>query len=109
MVLMAIVVAIVLFSAGFAIDFFVYLNGGVKATLYTTISKSKLTENLYYFSIDNGYWHIGPNIKKYIMITMKNPENTEIRFLEMNIFSDENEFIIYYLPISKYCVKIEIL
>lgn len=103
------VVAIVLSSAVFAIDLFLYLNGGVKTTQYAAISKTKLTENLYYFSIDNGYLRIGPDIKKYIIITIKNSKNTEIKFLEMDIFSEENEFIIHYLPISKYCIKIKML
>ena len=30
-------------------------------------------------------------------------------FVEMDILSEENELIIYYLPISKYFIKIKVL
>ena len=100
---------IVLSSTGFTIDLISYLKGGVKAKQYATISKTNLTENLYYFRVDNRYWSIGPDVKNYKMITIRNPKNMEIRFVEMDILSEENELIIYYLPISKYFIKIKVL
>ena len=109
MVSIILMLAIILSSAGFAIDLISYLKGGVKTTQYATISKTKLTENLYCFTVDNAYWSIGPDVKKHKMITIRYPKNMEIRFVEMDILSEENELIIYYLPISKYFIKIKVL
>jgi hypothetical protein len=100
---------IVLSSAGFAIDLISYLNGGIKTTQCATLSKTKLTENLYCFTVDNAYWSIGHDVKNYKMITIRYPKNMEIRFVEMDIFSEKNELIIYYLPLSKYFIKIKVL
>ena len=98
---------IVLSYAVFAIELISYLKGGIKTTQYATLSNTKLAKNIYYYTVDNRYWSIAPNIQKYKMITIRNPKNTEIRFVKTDILPMEDEYTIYYLPISKYFIKIE--
>lgn len=89
-------------------DFVAYLNGGVKSTEYVTISQSVEDSFIGYFKVNNKYWGIGGNFQKHRIITATNPKNTEIRVIHTEPFLKENLCTIYYLPISKFIIKIEI-
>lgn len=89
-------------------DFVTYLNGGVKTTEYVTISQLDKDNTTGYFTVNNKYWGIGGNFQKHRIITATNPKNTEIRVIHIESFLKENLCTIYYLPISKFIIKIEI-
>lgn len=89
-------------------DFVAYLNGGVKSSEYVTISQSVEDSFIGYFKVNNKYWGIGGNFQKHRIITATNPKNTEIRVIHTESFLKENLCTIYYLPISKFIIKIEI-
>ena len=92
----------------FATDFVAYLNGGVKSSEYVTISQSVEDSFIGYFKVNDKYWGIGGNFQKHRIITATNPKNTEIRVIHIESFLKENLCTIYYLPISKFIIKIEI-
>ena len=92
----------------FATDFVAYLNGGVKSSEYVTISQSVEDSFIGYFKVNDKYWGIGGNFQKQRIITATNPKNTEIRVIHIESFLKENLCTIYYLPISKFIIKIEI-
>ena len=89
-------------------DFVAYLNGGVKSSEYVTISQSVEDSFIGYFKVNDKYWGIGGNFQKHRIITATNPKNTEIRVKHIESFLKENLCTIYYLPISKFIIKIEI-
>ena len=91
-----------------ATDFVAYLNGGVKTTEYVTISQLDKDNTTGYFTVNDKYWGIGGNFQKHRIITATNPKNTEIRVIHIESFLKENICTIYYLPISKFIIKIEI-
>lgn len=92
----------------FATDFVAYLNGGVKSTEHVTLSQPDTGKFIGYFTVNNTYWGIGGNFQTHRIITATNPKNTEIRVIQTESFLKENLCTIYYLPISKFIMKIEI-
>ncbi len=91
-----------------ATDFVAYLNGGVKFTEYVTISQPDEDNSIGYFTVNDKYWGIGGDFQTHRIITATNPKNTEIRVIHTEPFLKENLCTIYYLPISKFIIKIEI-
>ena len=91
-----------------ATDFVAYLNGGVKTTEYVTILQLDKDNSIGYFTVNDKYWGIGGNFQTHRIITATNPKNTEIRVIHTESFLKENLCTIYYLPISKFIIKIEI-
>jgi len=91
-----------------ATDFVAYLNGGVKTTEYVTISQPDKDNSIGYFKVNDKYWGIGGNFQTHRIISATNPKNTEIRVIHTESFLKENLCTIYYLPISKFIIKIEI-
>ena len=91
-----------------ATDFVAYLNGGVKFTEYVTISQHDEDNSIGYFTVNDKYWGIGGDFQTHRIITATNPKNTEIRVIHTEPFLKENLCTIYYLPISKFIIKIEI-
>ena len=68
----------------FTADYIAYLHGGVTTTEHlTTISRSTDNNSVGYFKINDKYWGIGSDIRG-------------------------NKCRVYYLPISKFIVKVEI-
>lgn len=89
-------------------DFVAYLNGGVKSSEYVTLSQPVENNLIGYFTVNNKYWGIGGDFQKHRIITATNPKNTEIRVIHTEPFLKENLCTIYYLPISKFIIKIQI-
>lgn len=104
---MACVVALLVMFIS-VIDFVAYLNGGFKSTEYVTISQPDEDNSIGYFKVNDKYWGIGGDFQTHRIITAQNPKNTEIRVIETEPFLKENLCTIYYLPISKLIIKIEI-
>ncbi len=90
-----------------ATDFVVFLNGGVTSTEYLTILQPDTDNSIGYFTVNDEYWGIRGSFPHHKMIMSPNPKNTEIRFVQADSFLKENECIIYYLPSSKFIIKIE--
>lgn len=89
-------------------DLIAYLNGGVKTTEYVTISQPDKDNSIGYFTVNDTYWGIGENFQTHKIITVTKQKNTEIRVIHIESFLKENLCTIYYLPISKFIIKIEI-
>lgn len=89
-------------------DFVAYLKGGVKSAEYVTLSQPDTGKFIGYFTVNDTYWGIGGNFQMHGIITATNPKNTEIRVIHTEPFLKENLCTIYYLPISKFIIKIEI-
>ena len=104
---MACVVALLVMFIS-VIDFVAYLKGGVKSSEYVTLSQPVEDNSIGYFKVNEKYWGIGGNFQKHRIITATNPKNTEIRLIHTESFLKENICTIYYLPISKFIIKIEI-
>lgn len=89
-------------------DFVAYLNGGVRSSEYVALSQPVEDNSIGYFTVNDKYWGIGGNFQTHRIITATNPKNTEIRVIHTEPFLKENLCTIYYLPISKFIIKIEI-
>lgn len=102
------VLIIVSSSVVLAIDFTSCLNGGVKVTEKITLSQKKITKSLDCYTINNRYWSVGGNFQEYEMLSAIKPKNMEIKTVKLDTLIKEHEFIIYYLPITKFIVKMEV-
>ncbi len=91
-----------------ATDFVAYLNGGIKTEEYVTLSQPVEDNSIGYFTVNDTYWGIGEKFQAHKIITATNPKDTEIRVIHTEPFLKENLCTIYYLPISKFIIKIEI-
>lgn len=92
----------------FATELIAYLNGGITSTEYLSISQSHTDNPVGYFTVNNKYWGIGGNFQQRKMILIQNEKDTEIRFVQPENFLNEKKCTIYYLPISKFIMKIEV-
>jgi len=90
------------------IDLVAYLNGGVTSTEYITLSQTNTGNFIGYFTVNDTYWGIDGDFGEVKMISATNPNDTEFRFIKTNSFLKDNMCIVYYLPISKFIIKIEI-
>ena len=91
-----------------ATEFIAYLNGGITSTEYLSISQSPTDNSAGYFTVNNKYWGIGGNFQQRKMILIQNEKDTEIRFVQAENYLNKNKCTIYYLPISKFIMKIEV-
>lgn len=91
-----------------ATEFIAYLNGGITSTEYLSISQPQADNPAGYFTVNGKYWGIGGNFQQRKMILIQNEKDTEIRFVQAEDFLNENKCTIYYLPISKFIMKIEV-
>ncbi len=89
-----------------ATEFIAFLNGGVTSTEYLSIAQADNPAG--YFTVNNKYWGIGGNFQQKKMILIQNEKDTEIRFVQAEDFLNKNKCTIYYLPISKFIMKIEV-
>lgn len=92
----------------FVIEFIVYLNGGITSTEYLLITQPQADNPAGYFTVNDKYWGIGGNFQQRKMILIQNEKDTEIRFVQAEDYLNENKCTIYYLPISKFIMKIEV-
>ncbi len=92
----------------FLADFVVYLNGGVTSTEYLSITQPQADNPVGYFTVNDKYWGIGGKFQQRKMILIQNEKDTEIRFVQAEDYLNENKCTIYYLPISKFIMKIEV-
>ena len=92
----------------YSIDLVAYLNGGVKIEEYVTIFQPDEDNSIGYFAVNGKYWGIGGNFQTHKLITVTNPKNTEITVIQAEPWSKEKLCTIYYLPLSKFIMKIEI-
>ena len=92
----------------FATDFVAYLSGGVISAEHVTLSQPDEDNFIGYFTVNDKYWGIGGNFQDHRIITATTPKDTEIRVIHTEPFLKENLCTIYYLPVSKFIIKIEI-
>lgn len=93
-----------------AVEGTAYFKGGLTATeTNVKISQVNIGENADFFNVNGKYWSIhGDDIATgHTMITAQNPKNMEIRTLPAESLL-EKDFIISYLPISRYIIKMRV-
>ena len=93
----------------FTIDLISYIKGGCTATGHITLSQTKITQNLDYFIVNNTYWGVDGNFKDTITITAVTSDSIRFNTTQVDSLIKRNEFIIYYLPVSKFIIKMEVL
>ena len=91
------------------IDFTAYIKGGHTVTGHITLSQTKVTQSLDYFTVNNTYWGINGNFKDTITITAKTSDSIKFNMTQVDSLIKRNAFIIYYLPVSKFIIKMEVL
>ena len=91
-----------------ATEFIAYLNGGITCTEYLSITQPQADNPVGYFTVNDKYWGIGGNFQQRKMILIQNEKDTEIRFVQAENYLNKNKCTIYYLPISKFIMKIEV-
>jgi len=93
----------------FTIDLTAYIKGGYTVTGHITLSQTNITKSLDYFTVNNTYWGIDGNFKDTITITAVTPDSIKFNVTQVDRLIKRNEFIIYYLPVSKFIIKMEVL
>jgi len=91
-----------------ATEFIAFLNGGITSTEYLLITQPQVDNPAGYFTVNDKYWGIGGNFQQRKMILIQNEKDTEIRFVQAEDYLNKNKCTIYYLPISKFIMKIEV-
>ncbi|MBE7054769.1 MAG: hypothetical protein E7392_01485 [Ruminococcaceae bacterium] len=93
----------------FTIDLTAYIKGGHTVTGHITLSQTKITKSLDYFTVNNTYWGVDGNFKETITITAQTRDSIKFNVTQLDSLIKRNEFIIYYLPVSKFIIKMEVL
>ena len=93
----------------FTIDLTAYIKGGHTVTGHITLSQTNITKSLDYFTVNNTYWGIDGNFKETITITAETRDSIKFNVTQVDSLIKRNKFIIYYLPVSKFIIKIEVL
>jgi len=93
----------------FTIDLTAYIKGGHAATGHITLSQTNITKSLDYFTVNNTYWGVDGNFKETITITAQTRDSIKFNVTQLDSLIKRNEFIIYYLPVSKFIIKMEVL
>jgi len=105
---LSILVVTVCFCA-FTIDLTAYTQGGHTVTGHITLSQTNITKSLDYFTVNNTYWGVDGNFKETITITAITSNSIKFNTTQVDSLIKKNEFIIYYLPVSKFIIKMEVL
>ena len=93
----------------FTIDLTAYIKGGHAVTGHIILSQTNITKSLDYFTVNNTYWGVDGNFKDTITITAVTPDSIRFNTTQVDSLIKRNEFIIYYLPVSKFIIKMEVL
>jgi len=93
----------------FTVDLTAYIKGGHTATSHITLSQTNITKSLDYFTVNNTYWGVDGNFKETITITAITSNSIKFNTTQVDSLIKKNEFIIYYLPVSKFIIKMEVL
>jgi len=93
----------------FTIDLTAYIKGGCTVTGHITLSQTNITKSLDYFTVNNTYWGVDGNFKDTITITAVTPDSIKFNVTQVDRLIKRNEFIIYYLPVSKFIIKMEVM
>ena len=95
----------VILITSFIIDFFYYIKGGKVSYEYVSLSAPEI---LGYFTVNDAYWSLGGDFNEYKMVTNRNEEDMEIRVIEVKPDLEDTICAVYYLPISKFAIRINI-
>lgn len=103
------VLVVTAYVCAFTIDLTTYTQGGHTVTGHITLSQTNITKSLDYFSVNNIYWGVDGNFKDTITITAITSDGIKFNVTQVDSLIKRNEFIIYYLPASKFIIKMEVL
>ena len=103
------VLVVTAYVCAFIIDLTAYIKGGCTVTGHITLSQTNITKSLDYFTVNNTYWGIDGNFKDTITITAITSDGIKFNVTQVDSLIKRNEFIIYYLPVSKFIIKMEVL
>ena len=95
-------------SAVFVIDFVSYLKGGTTTTDKISMSQTKITKSLDYFTVNGTYWSVGGHFQENEMLLSTKQKYTEFKIMPLDGLTKQHEFIIHYLPASKFIIKLEV-
>lgn len=93
-----------------AVESTAYFKGGLTAVITkVNISQVNIGENADFFNVNGRFWSVHANdmTTGHTMITAQNPTNMEIRTIPAESLL-EKQFIISYLPISRYIIKMQV-